>query len=384
MDENKEVIEDQEEFPITKNKLLSVKKRIDYMSNSIRRVKTIEGYANLFDYYKQVSNKTDKDCIELDLDDDMINKYGRYVVKKTHEKLEEISRLAPYLYQRYNKLIQIYKENGFCSYEFSISDKANKEEMYDNIEEFINLIGPDVGHLYNNMIKSDNIFLMDNPSYLGASMNAVSITSPCIIIQNIEKLFDFYITMAHELGHCYQFYLQRNHTHFETFNPYMEVTSIFFEKIFVELLRSKGKYKKEVSDYELEDHIYLLNTLSSSKLLCNLMINKDLRNVNAYNLSYETNTPESELLREMTKDCGYIMENKLNLHLTEFHYSIGNVIASYFVDKSKNDFYGTLKEFKDFICTVDDYPLKEVLDKYFDMNLMENSIKTFIKSYHNR
>ena len=364
--------------------LLNVKNKIQRMPNNIKRVKTIEGYANLFGYYKEICGLSDYECVDLDLEDDSVDKYDRYVIKKTKKKLVEITRLASYLYQRYDKLINLYKENEFCSFEFSISDKANIDEMYDNIAEFINLLGKDVGMLYNNMIKGDNIFLLEDPDYLGASMNSISIDSPCMIIQNMEKFIDFYITLAHELGHCYQFYLQRNHTHFETFNPLNETASTFFEKLFVEFLRSKGKYQKAVFDYELEDNIYLLNTLSSSKVLCNLLINKDLINVNAYNLTYQTNTPIEIMLRDMTNDCGYIMENKFDFQLTEFHYSIGNVIASYFINKSKKDFYGTLKEFKDFICTMDDYPLEDILDKYFDMNLMEEKIKTFTKSYHNR
>lgn len=372
------------DYDETKSKLLLVKNRLLRMPNNIRKANAVDGYANLFTYYKEICGFDDSDCPELDLDDDLISKYDRHVVKKTQMKLAEVSKLAPYLYQRYNKLIKIYKDNNFCSFEFSVMGKVNKEEMYNDLEEFLLFLGKDVCELYNKMIKGNNIFVAEDFDVLGVSMNSISIDNPCIILSSEEKYFDFYVTLIHELGHCYQFYLQRNHTHFESFNPFMESTSIFFEKLFIEYLRSKNKYKKDLFDYELEDHIYFLNTISSSKILCDLLSNKDLFDVDAHNLTYKTSTPYDKLIRDMTNDCGYIMENKFDFCLTEFHYSIGVIVAKYFIKRIKEDYKKGMKEYKDFICTVDNYPLKEILDKYFDMDLMEHDIKTFIKSYRTR
>ena len=116
-----------------RTKLLDIKRKLENMPNNIRRVKTIEGYANLFSYYKEVTGLEDKECVDLDLDEEFVNKYDKYVVRDTHKKIKEVSRLAPYLYQRFNKLIELYKKNGFCSYEFSITCKTNVDEMYNNI-----------------------------------------------------------------------------------------------------------------------------------------------------------------------------------------------------------------------------------------------------------
>ena len=233
------------------------------------------------------------------------------------------------------------------------------------------------------MIQNNNIFLINESDYYGVSMNSLAIDNPCIIIQNVEKYFDYYITLVHEIGHCYQFYLQRNGLQYMGFNPYSEITSLLFEKLFINYLMD-NHVLKDSYNYELEDHIYFLNDVSAAKVLCSLFINKDIHNINAFDLSYETSKSKDFLLSEMRKNCGYIMPNKLNIELDEIHYAIGNIIAIYFNEKLKGNFKCEWKSFKDFLCTVHYLPMNEVLNKYIDMNLINEKIKAFTKSYRNR
>ena len=373
-----------DDFKNKKKKLLGLKKQIMNMPNNISKINKTEGYDQLLGYLREIEAIKNNQIDKYSIDEEFSIKYDRHVIKKTQNKITEVMRLAPYLFIKYSWLINEYKKNDFCSFEFSVNGKVNKDEMYDYLAEFLNLLGNDICKLYNNMVSGNNIYLYPEFNSLGVSLNSITVDNPCIIIDDIENYFDFYATIIHELGHCYQFYLQRNHTHLESFNPYTETTSLFLEKLFIEFLKTKNRYKNIVKDYELEDHIYFLNDISISKALCKRFIEKDIGDINAYDLSYKTNTSYEDLLIEVTKDCGYIMENKLNLSLTEFHYSLGNIIATYYLKKMKNDFYGTWKEYKDFICTVDNYPLKEILDEYFDMDIMNDYIKKFVKSYRGR
>ena len=373
-----------DDYKDKKKKLLGLKKQIMSMPNNIDKSNKIEGYIQLLGYLSEIGAIDEYSFKDYEIDYNTSVKYDRQVVKTTQKKINEIRQLSPYLYIKYNWLINEYKKNDFCSFDFSVNGKVDKNEMYNYLEEFLNLLGPDICKLYNRMISGNNIYLLPQFNCLGVSLNSITIGNPCIIIDDIENYLDFYTTIVHELGHCYQFYLQRNHTHLETFNPYTEVTSLFLEKLFIEFLKTKYKFRKDIKDYELEDHIYFLNDISISKALCKLFMDKDIGDINAYDLSYKTNSSYEELMVRVLNDCGYVMENKINLHLTEYHYSLGNIIATYFIDKIKKDFFGTWKEFKDFICTVDNYPLKEVLDEYFDLDLMNDYIKKFIKSYRGR
>ena len=372
-----------DEFKDKKRKLLGIKKQILSMPNNMIKARNIDGYTYLLRYLLEIDSIKSNNK-EYEIDDDFVRKYDRNVINATQRKINEIHDVAPILYSKYNELIEEYKNNGFCSFELYSNDRINQNELYEYMFEYINLLGEDVCNLYNSMVKGGNIYIMPYYYCLGVSMNTISVDNPCMIIDNVEGYFDFYATLLHELGHCYQFYLQRNHTHLETFNPFSETTSLLFEKMFCEFLKSKNQYQKILSNYELNDHIYFLNDISISKVLCALFIQHDIDNINAYDLSYNTRFSLERLLYEAQKDCGYIMENKLDMALTEFHYSLGNIFATYFIEKMKKDFTNSCKEYKDFICMADNYPLYEILDKYFDVSLMKNNIKSFIKNYRSR
>ena len=371
-------------FNNKKNKLLKLRELIMRMPSNSIKVNMIDGYSGLLGYYREICGLSEKESKDYDIDTDFVTKYDQRITKATQNKIDDITRVAPYIYKKFDDIINEYKKNNFCSYEFGLYHKVNKDKLYKLVADFFKYLGNDVGKLYNRIILNDNIFLLDDCEYSGISMNALSIDNPCIIIRNVEEYLTYYFTLVHEMGHCYQFYLQRNHQHLECFNPFMESTSLLFEKMFFKFLEDRHECTKELFDYDIENHIYFLNDLASSKVICELLMDRDVRNIDTYNLSYESSVPIEELQRRMVMDCGYIMGNKLDFSLSELHYSIGEIIASYFMNKMNSDFNNTWKEYKDFITTVDNYPLEDIFKKYIDTNLIKNNIKEFIKTYRAR
>ena len=367
-----------------RKQLLSLRELIMNMPNNINKVNMVDGYASLLGYYKEICGLNYEELKKLDIDSDFVNKYEKKLAQSTQKKINEITNLAPYIYDKYNVLINEYKKNGFCSYEFDLYHRVNKDKLYEITTDFFLSLGSDVAKLYNRIILNDNIFLLDDCDYSGVSINSQYVDNPCIIIRNVEEYLSFYFTLVHEIGHCYQFYLQRNHVHLESFNPFMETTSLLFEKMFFNYLKENHIFKKELFDYEIENNIYFLNDLASTKVICELLMNKDIKNIDLYDLTYDSSIPINELYKKMINDCGYIMANKLNFELSEFHYSIGEIVSNYFINKMNNNFKETWKEYKNFICTVDNYPLEEIFDKYLDIDLMRNDIKKFIKKYYSR
>jgi len=85
--------------------------------------------------------------------------------------------------------------------------------------------------------------------------------------------------------------------------------------------------------------------------------------------------------KEITDDCGWIIPDVKEPELIELRYAFGDIIAAYFYEKLKEDFELGWQEFKNFICTVNYLPLDEVIDKYFDIELVKSDIKTLMKSY---
>lgn len=252
------------------------------------------------------------------------------------------------------------------------------------MDEFFLDLGKDVQNLYHKMCNGNNIYETDTHGYLGASMNTRGVDNPCMVLQYNEYSACLYFTLAHEMGHCYQFYLQRNELSCESFNITTEVTSLLFEKLFRDYLENRKIFLEVIREYDLENHIYLLNDLSAAKVLCYLFNGSLIGKIDAYDLTYETIFTIDDLREMMVSDCGYIMPNKRDLELTEIHYAIGNIMASHFAKKINEDKINGWKEFKNFISMVNYLPIEEILEKYLDISLVQQDIKKFMKSYRGR
>ena len=370
-----------DEFKEKKELLIGLKKKIALMSDNKKKSELIEGYCSLYNYIKDASDLSVKEMKKFDLELEDLTKFYKRIHRDTSKKLDELSDCATYIKDKFQKIIDEYKKNDICSYERGNYYKVNIRIMSEYMNQFFETLGTDVYNLYQKMSNAGNISMIYRYETLGVSLNAITIDNPCILLDDIEKYVDFYFTFVHEMGHCYQFYLQQNHFSFETFNVFDEVTSLLFEKLFSGFLANKKLYKKELREIEIEDHLYFLNDISAAKVLCGLIEKDEILSIDTNNLRYVTPYSHLELLGRMVKDCGYIYPNKLDLSFNEFHYSIGNVIANYFYKRISENFIDGWKEFKNFICTANYLPLKEALDKYFDIDLMRDNIKKFVKSY---
>ena len=361
-----------------KSRLLKAKSQILRMSNNKKKLVMIDAYDRLLQYYSELKNNND-----LDIPSEFTGKYGRYTMSDMQKIIDDLSDNAETLYSFYQKIIDIYKKDDFCSYEYNVFKKINMPKMANAVYDFFASLGNDVLGIYVGMMNHHNILLSNNPDYAGYALDTIPLDYPCIVIENIPKYLQFYTTLVHEIGHAYQFYLQRNQKNFSSFNPFVEINSLLFEKLFCDYLINNHVINDNLY-HELDNHIYFLNDVSISKALTKLLLDKKISNVNIYSLSYDCSVSQCDVLYEIVSDCGYIMPNKLELSLDNFHYSISNIIAMYFHEKLKNNFDLEWKNYKDFICTVNYLPMDEIINEYFDINLIENNIKKFIKSYRGR
>ena len=365
-----------------KNRLLKAKSHIIRMPNSKKKAIMVDAYCRLLQYYDELKSESDV-YHNLSIDSDFANIYEKYVVSDMQKIIDDVSENAKSLYEFYQKIIDIYKKNNFCSHEYNVYVKTNMPKMANLVYDFFASLGNDVLGIYSNMINNENILISNCCDCAGYALDTIPLDYPCIVVENIPKYLQFYSTLVHEIGHAYQFYLQRNQRNFSSFNPYVEITSLLFEKLFCDYLMKNYAIKDTLYN-DLEEHVYFLNDVSISKTLVKLFMDKKIGRVNAYDLSYQCNAKEEDVFREIVNDCGYIMPNKLDLCLDEFHYSVSNIIAMYFHEKLKNNFSTEWKNYKDFICTINYLDMDEVINKYFDIHLVEDNIKKFIKSYRGR
>lgn len=374
-----------ESFESKKNILLKSKSQILKMRNTKERAEMVEAYISLLKYFCESVNESDYQSLKMfEIDGEYAEKHNNLVIKDTSRKLAEIKLNAPNLHQKFCDIIKCFQENDYCAHAYSIYAKVDSKKMMQLVWEFFASLGDDVLKLYENMIKGGNVAANNMKTrFLGYSVDPFPIDNPCVVIQNVQNYLDFYLTLVHEVGHAYQFYLQRNQKDFSSFDPYAEVTSHLFERLFLDFLKEKHE-DKYCFDFEEEDYNYFLNEVSASKILCELIDNDEIIYIDPFSLDYGSVASPKELIDKLIKDCGYILVADKCLDLTKFHYSIGKAIAIYFHEKLKNNFTEEWPKYKDFLCTINYLPMSEVFDKYFDVSLVTENIKRLTKSYRER
>ena len=326
----------------------------------------------------------DEFYFKYNLDPDTVEKFDYYLFADTCKNLDIIDNNALKLKEVYEKIIKIYKDNEFCECDHLWLHKVNQDKMMDALYDFFAYLGDDVLKIYQSMLDGDNLFLNSGPmDRIGMSIDPTPIDNYCAMFQNAPNYFDFYETVAHEIGHCYQFYLQSGQKIISSLCPCTEVTSMLFEKLFIDFLKNNYIIKSELP-HQLEDHIVFLNYVCISKAICRLFLEDKKLLVEPYQLCFQTKMDISELEKEIISDCGYIDPPNKDFELYDLHYSIGGIISTYFFHKIKEDFASGWKEFKDFICTVNYLPFDEVIDKYLRVDLVEKDVKTLTKSYRER
>lgn len=89
------------------------------MPDNALKAKMIYGYFNLLYYileaYKPTLEKgTDIFINGFNLEQEDVKKSDQYVEKTTNKSIDDIIRVSPYLYSKFDSIIQVYKKYDFC------------------------------------------------------------------------------------------------------------------------------------------------------------------------------------------------------------------------------------------------------------------------------
>ena len=136
-----------------KNILLKNKCRILRMASNKEKVNIIKAYISLLEYYYSI-NGTDELDENLEIDPEFTEKFDQYIYSDTGKSVMELEDNAEKLYEKFETIIDTYKENEFCNYKYIPNIKVNKEKMEAVIWDFFASLGEDVLKVYYNMIKA--------------------------------------------------------------------------------------------------------------------------------------------------------------------------------------------------------------------------------------
>ncbi len=427
-----------EELIENKRRLLSqTRDHLLRMPNNKERVEKLDAYFNLLEFYENIMSPDEEICElpyslavsmfgDIYLDFDMSGKYLKAVLNASVKDCNDLSNNALSLYRELSKIIKTFKDNDFNSgKQYVLTHKCNHKKMMKLIYEFFKQLDPDLFNIYLKMGKYGNVF--NGPvrdGYIGVAYNSTPIDEANIIDGAIQADFEFYLTLVHEVGHAYQYFLQRNSRVMSSMSPYDELTSHLLEKLFLDYLRDN--YRDDSFEvYRKEDLLYYLNDLSASKVIFKMMVNKNFKAIDYYTLDYDCYVSPEKRNEDMRKDCGNIFKekeinkdvnfkllfnrefktrkafekwqkdmiekreiyrygemNQSSVELNSIKYALGRSFAICFQEKMRENYREGWKEYKEFITLLSSLPFNDVIEKYFDTELINNHVKTLIKSYH--
>ena len=179
------------------------------------------------------------------------------------------------------------------------------------------------------------------------------LTNKSIIKARKKDDIESFLILAHELGHYYEFLVNKNSNDDVRYNSYTEIFSLFFELLSIDLLKDE----KIITENERKDLLYIIFDTN----LCNIKDYLFLMTETNFNL----------------KDKIYIKKLKFDeIECFEYFYSFP--IATDLYLKYKNNKNNVLKILNDITNNLD-VNLEEEFLKYHDIDTNGDSLKTFLK-----
>ena len=362
--------------------LKGLRKRIELMPKSKKRDILFD------DYYRYVSFLRDLKIIgndgefyEFNGDEDSANL--KIVQKRLNEMIEMVDN-TPLLGDIIEKIIEVYHENNYYADSTYKDMKIDTRDINRILIDYFRFLDDDILKIYNRLVNEECIYLAPLSNAGGETcFRTFDKLSNIIVNGKGNDLYD-YLALAHEVGHAYQKYLERNNTNLHGFQYGIEITSMLFEKLFIKYLEDNYLFKDQVTainEWELANN---LNTLVHCKLISDVL-KEDGSYVDFNDYSVHCNLSEEEIISKLEEDCGYVFDDRKELDLINYTYAIGDIMSSYFYYKILDNRKDGIKEFKNFISAIYNMPIGEFIDTYMnDTKYVKKYINEKIGEYHKK
>ena len=234
------------------------------------------------------------------------------------------------------------KNIDYCKYQnlnnFSLQIEINPIDNIELMCEFLNDYDTRIYNIFKQLLVENRIIVtekntisneMKTPAWILISYGSYH---PYIVI-NSEKCISDSINLIHELGHAYDNQMKKSNKilYQKRINCLEEVISCYFQFIYIDYLKNKNLFKKE---------------LQNTKYIYNIPFVEYIDKIEA----------EYKKINEK-----YIEDNILDEYL---NYTYGIAIAYHFLERYKNDSEKTKKEINEFIVLNGQYNMMEMLEKF--------------------
>lgn len=275
-----------------------------------------------------------------------------------------------------NKLMAIYQKYPLKKIEVTYCNPIDIKNGMELLYDFFASLGRDFYNLFLKINQEQRISFTSNIYEEGMTYNASYQNGEFIVLRKDSQDFDyeFLSSLAHEIGHCYEFEFARGNKKIYPLYLLAEVSALFIQKLF-------DFYNLDNYDYR-EKALHSMSVGQSilyERCLSNDFLNHALNNDLVTALDYPTGIFD---VISNEKTLGYI--NYLNSnaianfppHLDNYLYVLSDIVANNFFRMYQLDKKEALRLFKQFLKNANTVPFKENMQKYgIDLNESEKIIK---------
>lgn len=236
-------------------KLNELKCRITMMRDSKEKALLVRDYYNIL--YFLVKLHLIDDISEYDLSSEEYDLYDKRYRKEALKTINDIITNSDILKDTCQSLIDIYHANNFYVYPNVKETRIDKRKMHGVMASFFWNLNDNILSVYQKMSEEKRIIKYVNLEGSSVAVNTMASDFGYAIIPHEESELDCYVAIAHEMGHIYEMYLQRNNPSFFNVHLTSEVMSLTFKSYFIFFLTRIIFLQKKFINPKKKDLIFI-------------------------------------------------------------------------------------------------------------------------------
>jgi len=221
-------------------KLNEIKKLINKTVDHHKKLLLIRDYFNLVAYLDKLSIIDGKKYI-FDLKDN----FDFYIKKCDKEKIKQCKNFnnsIESIIAITDSLINIYNTYSFKREKIVFDDSIDIKEGMDELYSFFSALGCEFYNLFITLNEESRISLKPNLDSDGYAYKCNYSDGSYIILNDNGYNYGLLSSLAHEVGHCYEFMLNKNDKHVYSSHNLAEVPSLFMQRLFDWYMKKNSQY----------------------------------------------------------------------------------------------------------------------------------------------
>ena len=343
-------------------KLYLLREKIKFMRNSKEKALLIKDFNNMVAFLYKAGFNISLEEFDVDQNDDAF--YEKYYKKEVNHFIKELTDNYNSLKDMLQKMLDYYHKRDFHPVEKYSEFKIDRRKMKGILSTFFWNLGENVLEMYFKMTEEKRLVQNMSCPFEGIAIGTMFSDYAYAIVADPEDDLEFYVSIAHEMGHIYAMYITRFIPTFTNVNITSEVVSLLFEELFLYFLEINDIYPKEVFKALWLHHTNILNFVGISKELIILSEENNIEDVDIDTLVVMPKISMKEFMNRLFLDTGNHSKFNRKIDLASFTYPIGEIIATQFFYKIIDNCETGMEELNRFILDSFKMSLDELMKKY--------------------